>query len=175
MRKILLILLVCTSIPLFGQDDSIQNGDARLRTYYELLSVYKTGLADLRRMGINPFVPDYSQEGGGYAFRVYTKLRAQLEKEADALGLNSVQDGRYKASVRYSNLSTGTESSYVLYVTVENDQVVKIHFDNGGELHTGYNEHGYTYSGGYLKGSRSTTIIIAKGASMLAYHVDILR
>jgi len=63
---------------------------------------------------------------------------------------SKLQDGWYSATVKYYNYNTGTRSTYSLDVKVEYDRVVKIDFGNGGSVHSGYNDSGYTYSGGYL-------------------------
>ena len=57
----------------------------------------------------------------------------------------SIDDGWYKAIVM-----TGY-SKYRLNVKVEYDRVVAIDFGNGGSVHTGMNNEGYTYGGGYLE------------------------
>lgn len=61
-----------------------------------------------------------------------------------------ISDGWYEATVKYSNSNTYTRSTYTLNVQVEADRVVKIDFGNGGSVHSGYNNSGYYYSGGYL-------------------------
>lgn len=66
----------------------------------------------------------------------------------------TIENGTYSASVTYYNEKTYTRSSYTLNVTVNYDRVVAIHFGNGGSLHTGYNNEGYTYSGGTLSFKR---------------------
>lgn len=60
-----------------------------------------------------------------------------------------IDNGNYKANVRYSS-STGQRNNYQLTVTVKNDAVVAIYFGNNGSVHSGYNNEGYTYSGGSL-------------------------
>ena len=61
-----------------------------------------------------------------------------------------IEDGWYEAIVKYTNYSTGTNSTYSLNVKVEYGKVSKIDFGNGGSVHSGYNNEGYIYSGGYL-------------------------
>ena len=39
-------------------------------------------------------------------------------------------------------------------MTVSNDAVTTIHFNNNGSVHTGYNNEGYIYTGGSLTFSR---------------------
>lgn len=60
-----------------------------------------------------------------------------------------LRDGNYEAIVDYSS-HTGYSARYRLIVSVRNDRVVAIHFSNGGYIHTGSNEEGYSYSGGDL-------------------------
>lgn len=61
-----------------------------------------------------------------------------------------IGDGWYSATVYYTNYGTGTYSTYTLDVKVQYNTVVAIDFGNGGSVHSGYNNSGYTYSGGYL-------------------------
>jgi len=70
-------------------------------------------------------------------------------------GTNSVSsygipDGWYKANVVYYNYNTGTQATYTLKVLVSYGSVTTIDFGNGGSVHSGYNNEGYVYSGGYL-------------------------
>ena len=67
----------------------------------------------------------------------------------DSVYATTIGNGNYKANVNYSS-STGQRSTYQLIVTVKNDAVVAINFGNGGYVHDGYNNEGYTYSGGTL-------------------------
>ena len=67
----------------------------------------------------------------------------------ESVHANTIENGNYKANVNYSS-STGQRSTYQLIVTVKNDAVMAINFGNGGYVHTGYNNEGYTYSGGTL-------------------------
>lgn len=66
---------------------------------------------------------------------------------------NQIENGNYEAVVYYSS-TTGQKSTYNLVVTVTNDAVTSIHFGNGGSVHSGFNNEGYTYSGGGLSFSR---------------------
>lgn len=65
--------------------------------------------------------------------------------------LSTLENGWYNATVQYSNYATGTNAKYTLSVKVEYDKVTIIDFGNGGSVHTGYNNEGYIFSGGYLK------------------------
>jgi hypothetical protein len=66
----------------------------------------------------------------------------------------NIQDGWYKATVSYYNSSTYQRSNYTLDVKVQYNRVVAIDFGNGGSVHSGYNNSGYTYSGGILSFQR---------------------
>lgn len=66
---------------------------------------------------------------------------------------NQIENGKYEAVIYYSS-TTGQKSAYELVVTVTNDIVTAIHFGNGGSVHSGFNNEGYTYSGGHLSFSR---------------------
>lgn len=46
----------------------------------------------------------------------------------------SYSDGKYKAEIKYHNPKTGTKSTYILKVKIENDKLVKIFWSNGGWL-----------------------------------------
>lgn len=79
---------------------------------------------------------------GNYAYStednansVYEKSEQQnmLEDEEDDDGYE-YKDGMYCASVEYYNPNTGTSGSYTLNIEVENDNLVTIHWPNGGWL-----------------------------------------
>jgi hypothetical protein len=98
---------------------------------------------------------------------------------------NSILDeGWYKADIKYTCNSTNTSSDYVLKVYVSGDRVTKIDFGNGGSVHTGYNSEGYKYTGGGLnfeKGTsgkfKSVTTIVkvtsATGTSVKYYEISL--
>jgi len=85
--------------------------------------------------------------------------------------------------VKYSNYSTGTNSTYKLNVYVQYDKVTKIDFGNGGSVHTGYNNEGYLYSGGTLyfdtdyqgtiSSATATVTISDNNGSMHTYKITI--
>lgn len=77
------------------------------------------------------------------------------EAKGQFASYNQIENGNYEASVYYSS-STGQRSSYKLVVTVFNDAVTKINFGNNGSVHSGYNNEGYSYSGGSLSFSRNS-------------------
>ena len=56
----------------------------------------------------------------------------------------------YDAVIIYES-STGHENTYELPVVVNNGTVLKICFNNGGSVHAGNNNSGYTYYGGKLE------------------------
>jgi len=68
----------------------------------------------------------------------------------EASCLSAISNGWYNATVKYYNPNTDTQSTYSLSVRVENDAVTAIDFGNGGSVHSGYNNSGYSYSGGRL-------------------------
>jgi hypothetical protein len=45
-----------------------------------------------------------------------------------------ILDGTYCADVRYYNSSTGKRSSYTLTVVVSNNEIIELHWPNGGKL-----------------------------------------
>jgi len=63
-----------------------------------------------------------------------------------AANYGGVKDGWYSAKVKYTNYSTGTNSTYSLDVKVEYGNVSKIDFGNGGSVRSCYNNEGYLYS-----------------------------
>ena len=75
------------------------------------------------------------------------------EAKGQFVSYNQIENGKYEATVYYSS-STGHRAKYQLVVTVFNDAVTAIHFDNNGSVHSGYNNEGYSYSGGSLSFSR---------------------
>lgn len=84
---------------------------------------------------------------------------------------NQIENGNYEAVVYYSS-TTGQKSTYELVVTVTNDVVTAIHFGNNGSVHSGYNNSGYTYSGGSLTFSRdyNGNIISASTTVKVTYY-----
>jgi hypothetical protein len=96
--------------------------------------------------------------------------------------LSGIKDGWYSATVKYSNYKTYTNSTYTLDVQVQYNSVTKIDFGNGGSIHSGYNNSGYTYSGGYLSFERdfnqnivaaTTTITVYDNGNTKTYNVRI--
>jgi hypothetical protein len=61
-----------------------------------------------------------------------------------------IKDGWYKATVKYSNRSTGYNGTYTLDVKVSYNSIVTIDFGNDGYIHSGYNNEGYIWYGGYV-------------------------
>lgn len=66
----------------------------------------------------------------------------------------NLEDGWYDAVVSYSNPKTYQRSNYSLNVKVQYNRVTVIDFGNGGSVHSGYNNSGYTYYGGSLSFQR---------------------
>ncbi len=75
---------------------------------------------------------------------------SMLLKDNSVYELFGIDDGWYEATVKYTNYSTWTTSSYILDVYVSDDRVTTIDFGNDGSFHTGFNSDGYLYSGGYF-------------------------
>lgn len=76
------------------------------------------------------------------------------EAKGQFVSYNQIENGKYEATVYYNSNSTRHRAKYQLVVTVFNDAVTTIHFDNKGSVHSGYNNEGYSYSGGDLRFSR---------------------
>ena len=94
----------------------------------------------------------------------------------------SLKEGWYEATVKYSNSNTYTTSTYTLDVKVENNKVVEISFGDGKSVHSGYNTHNYTYSGGllnyrYYNGqislAETTVTIYTQSGAYLTYKISI--
>lgn len=74
--------------------------------------------------------------------------------EINSLSSQNIENGWYEAIVSYNNPSTFQKSNYRLSVKVEYNRVVAIDFGNGGSIHSGVNNSGYSYYGGYLNFQR---------------------
>ena len=91
-----------------------------------------------------------------------------------AIYYNKFEDGNYYAIVKYYNPNTFTNSSYKLVVTVKNDNVTKIQF-NDGYLHSGYNSSGYTWTGGSLDSYGTTSVTIyGSNFSTRVFNIELL-
>lgn len=63
-----------------------------------------------------------------------------------------LEDGVYELVVNCDS-STGSSARYVLDVRIQNDTITHIYFDNGGSVHNGWNNSGYSWNGGGIKWS----------------------
>lgn len=61
-----------------------------------------------------------------------------------------LDDGIYELVVDYES-NTSHRARYVLEVRIQNDNVTAIYFDNGGSVHSGWNNSGYIWSGGGIR------------------------
>ena len=61
-----------------------------------------------------------------------------------------LNNGIYELPVQYDS-NTGHKANYQLNVKIQNDNVVCIYFGNGGCVHSGYNNSGYSWRGGGIK------------------------
>lgn len=66
------------------------------------------------------------------------------------LGQVLLEDGVYNLVVEYKSNSTNY-AQYKLEVRIQSDNVTHIYFDNGGYIHSGRNNSGYTWRGGGIK------------------------
>ena len=66
------------------------------------------------------------------------------------LGQVILDDGLYELTVEYQSNSTNYEI-YTLEVRIKKDNITHIYFGNGGYVHNGWNNSGYTWSGGGIK------------------------
>jgi hypothetical protein len=67
------------------ENDPLAVREKKTDDYYNNYALLKNFVADAQSKGINPFEPDYSQPGGGLAFRTYQKLQAGLMYASNAL------------------------------------------------------------------------------------------
>ena len=74
----------------------------------------------------------------------------RIQYDTPVISINSIDNGWYVATVSYYNSKTFHRATYTLNVYVEYNNVTKIDFGDGGSVHSGYNNSGYMYSGGYL-------------------------
>ena len=96
---------------------------------------------------------------------------------------NRIDNGWYESTAKYSNLKTGTSATYTLNVKVESNHIVRIQFEDGGSLHSGYNNEGYSYYGGSLsfemdsnniiKAATSTVTITERNGSTQTFKIRI--
>ncbi len=102
--------------------------------------------------------------------------------EVSTEALQNIENGWYEATVSYFNPKTFTKSNYRLNVKVEYNRVTAIDFGNGGSVHAGYNNSGYSYSGGTLSFRRdysgnivsaSTRVTITEGYESTYYDIVI--
>lgn len=88
-------------------------------------------------------------------------------------GINSItfqnlEDGWYEAVVSYYIPKTYQRSNYTLSVKVQYNRVTVIDFGNGGSVHSGYNNSGYTYYGGSLSFQRDFNGQIASATTQVS-------
>jgi hypothetical protein len=81
----------------------------------------------------------------------------------------TIDDGWYSAIVTVT--SGFSRNKYRLNVKVQYGSVVAIDFGNGGSVHTGYNNEGYIYSGGYVSvsGDEATATVSISDRQGLRY------
>ena len=85
-----------------------------------------------------------------------------------------LRDGNYRASVHYLS-HTGYEANYSLVVSVKNDKVTAIYFENGGSVHDGLNDWDYSYDGGKLSPvvDYGGSLVAMKGKVIIStYYMD---
>lgn len=82
------------------------------------------------------------QVGAIVLFMGIPLLLTLIPKEVD-----TSEDGIYCADIQYYNPSTGTESFYTLPVEIEDEQVIKIKFNNGGWLDESHFEREVIWDG----------------------------
>lgn len=94
-------------------------------------------------------------------------------------GPTQIEDGTYESSVNYYYYGhlAYNKAKYQLDVEVLDNRVVAIYFGNGGLVHTGDNNEGYTYSGGTLStflSTITTTVTVYEGNSKKVFYITLL-
>tara|TARA_B110000902_G_C14188663_1_gene543322 strand:- start:546 stop:962 length:417 start_codon:yes stop_codon:yes gene_type:complete len=64
---------------------------------------------------------------------------------------SDIDNGWYTARVEYYNSKTYTRATYTLNVYVEYNSISKIDFGDGGSVHDGYNNSGYSFYSSSLR------------------------
>ena len=86
--------------------------------------------------------------------------------------LASIDNGWYNATVKHVNYSTGERGTYTLRVKVEYNSIKEIDFGNGGSVHSGYNNSGYMWSGGYLSFNNNYQGQVESASANVTIHDD---
>lgn len=77
-------------------------------------------------------------------FVTYTPVFDVTQRNLNEVVLD---DGVYELTVNCKS-HTGLNQNYTLDVRIQDDRVVQIYFSNGGSVHSGRNNSGYTWRGG---------------------------
>jgi hypothetical protein len=85
----------------------------------------------------------------GYSLDAYAQY--QIYEPIPSIYGKKVNDGNYKATVRYTNYATNYKATYSLKVQVRYGRVTAIYFEDGGSIHSGFNNSGYLYQGGTIQ------------------------
>jgi hypothetical protein len=110
-------------------------------------------------------VPTAAQVVGGI---VYTPNFSVTSRNLSDVILDN---GVYELPVSYQS-HTGQKSNYVLDVKIQNDNVVCIYFGNGGYVHSGYNNSGYSWRGGGIKWNVDWSGNIISGHAIIQVTYD---
>ena len=111
--------------------------------------------------------------GGGFNFDLGRGIQSGLGALPGIMHPPALQNGNYHANVRYTNFSTSHIANYTLVVTVEYNSVTAIYFEDGGYVHTGLNNEGYTWSGGSLIGNSTTVTLYYQNGSTAQFNINI--
>lgn len=93
----------------------------------------------------------------------YTPLHHTTTRNLNEVILDN---GIYELPVQYES-NTGHNATYVLNVKIQNDIITCIYFGNGGSVHAGYNNSGYTWSGGGIQWSIDWSGNIQRGIAII--------
>lgn len=77
-------------------------------------------------------------------YATYTPVFNVTQRNLNEIVLD---DGVYELTVNCKS-HTGLDQNYTLDVRIQDDRVIQIYFSNGGSVHSGRNNTGYTWRGG---------------------------
>ncbi len=101
-------------------------------------------------------------------YQIQSQKKQNNTQPQQNYNVQNIENGWYNATVEYSNSNTYTNSTYSLTVHVSEDRVISIDFGNGGSVHTGLNNNGYFYTGGYLDFEKNYNNQIISGTTKVS-------
>ena len=99
-------------------------------------------------------------------YAVYTPSFNVTQRNLDEIVLD---DGIYELTVNCKS-HTGLDRDYTLEVRIQDDRVTQIYFGNGGSVHSGRNNSGYTWRGGGIRWNTDRYGNIKSGEAIMQVH-----